>query len=139
MAEGLYSNTQPFTNYVSTVHSAPSFNPNPHTKTPYLNNFHANKYVASGLKGIYKFSDWLHLRAEIYAFAPVREIVEAKNYVAIYNEQQFSKVNFMGAGALVFRSALGPVSFSLNYYEKSQTKVFAMLNFGYILFNRKGY
>lgn len=139
MTEGVYSNKHPFSNYVSTVLSAPSFNPIPHSKTIYLNNFHANKYVASGIKGIFKFSDWLHFRGEIYGFAPVREIVEAKNYVAIYNDQQFSRVSFMGTGALVFQSALGPVSLSVNYYEKSQTKMFVMLNFGYILFNRKGY
>jgi NTE family protein len=45
----------------------------------------------------------------------------------------------MGTGALVFQSAIGPISFSVNYYDKSQTKLFAMLNVGYILFNRKGY
>lgn len=139
MAEGVYSNKHPFSNYVSTVLSAPSFNPIPHSKTIYLNNFHANKYVASGIKGIFRFSDWLHFRGEIYGFAPVREIIEAKNYVAIYNDKQFSKINFMGTGALVFQSALGPVSLSVNLYDKSQANAFVMLNFGYILFNRKGY
>ena len=139
LAEVVYSNKKPFSNYVSTILSAPSFNPIPHSKTVYLNNFHANKYVASGIKGIYKFSDWLHLRAEVYGFAPVREIIEAENYIAVYNDEQFSRINFMGTGALVFHSALGPISISASYYEKSQTKVFAMLSFGYILFNRKGY
>jgi len=139
LGEGVYSNKEPFSNYVSTVLSAPSFDPIPHSKTIYLNNFHANKYLASGIKGIFKFSDWLHLRAEVYGFLPVNEIREADNYKAVYNLQQFTKVKLMGTGALVFQSALGPVSFSVSYYDKSQTKVFAMLNFGYILFNRKGY
>jgi len=139
MAEGVYSNKKPFSNYVSTILSAPSFNPIPHSKTIYLNNFHANKYVASGLKGIFKLSDQLHFRTEAYAFVPVREILETTNYIALYNENQFSTINFMGSGALVFQSAIGPISLSVNYYEKSQTKFFAMLNIGYILFNRKGY
>ncbi len=139
MAEGVYSNKKPFSNYVSTILSAPSFNPIPHSKTIYLNNFHANKYVASGLKGIFKLSDQLHFRTEAYAFVPVREILETTNYIALYNEKQFSTINFMGSGALVFQSAIGPISLSVNYYEKSQTKIFAMLNIGYILFNRKGY
>jgi NTE family protein len=139
MAEGVYSNKMPFSNYVSTTLAAPVFNPIPHSKTIYLNNFHANKYLASGFKGIFKFSDWLHFRGEVYGFAPVREIVEAENYSAAYNLEQFSKIEFMGTGALVFQSALGPISLSVNCYEKSQTKLFAMLNFGYILFNRKGY
>lgn len=139
MAEGVYSNKQPFSNYMATVLSAPSFDPIPHSKTIYLNNFHANKYLASGLKGIFEISDQLHLRTEVYGFVPVREITEGSNNLAFYNPDQFSSIKFMASGALVFQSALGPVSFSLNYYDKSQTKFFAMLNFGYILFNKKGY
>lgn len=139
MGEGVYSNKGPFSNYVATVLSAPSFNPLPHSKTIYLENYHANKYLASGLKGILRFSDWLHFRAEIYGFLPVREIMEGENYVAVYNPKQFSNVRLMGSGAVVFQSALGPISFSVNYYDKSQTRLFAMLNIGYILFNRKGY
>ncbi len=139
MAEGVYSNKKPFTNYVSTILSAPSFNPIPHSKTLYLNKFHANKYTAAGVKTIFKFSDQLHLRAEVYGFAPIREIVEAPNYIALYNSEKYSTINFMGTGALVYQSAIGPVSFSVNYYEKNQTKFFAMFSIGYILFNRKGY
>jgi NTE family protein len=139
MAEGVYSNQKPFSNYVSTILSAPSFNPIPHSKTIYLNNFHANKYLASGIKGIFKLSDGFHIRAEAYGFAPVNEIMETTNNMAVYDENNFSTIKFMGSGALVFQSALGPISFSVNYYDKSQTKFFAMLNIGYILFNRKGY
>lgn len=139
MAEGVYSDKKPFSNYVSTILSAPSFNPIPHSKTIYLNKFHANKYLASGIKILFKISGQVHFRAEAYGFAPVSEIVEAKNYIAVYNDNKFTTVNFMGSGAFVYQSALGPISLSLNYYDKSQTKFFAMLNFGYILFNRKGY
>jgi NTE family protein len=139
MAEGVYSNKKPFTNYVSTILSAPSFNPIPHSKTLYLNKFHANKYTAAGVKTVFKISDQFHLRAEAYGFAPIREIVEAPNYIALYNSEKYSTINFMGTGALVYQSAIGPVSFSVNYYEKNQTKFFAMFSIGYILFNRKGY
>lgn len=139
MTEGVYSNKKPFSNYVSTVLAAPTFNPIPHSKTIYLNKFHANKYVASGIKTIFKVSDQFHFRAEAYGFVPIREIVETDNFVAVYDEDYYSSINFMGSGAFVFQSALGPISFSVNYYEKSQTKFFAMFNIGYILFNRKGY
>lgn len=139
MAEGVYSNKKPFSNYVSTVLSAPTFNPTPHSKTVYLNGFHATKYVASGIKGIFVFSDALHFRAEAYGFVPTSKIMEANNHIAVYSDNTFSSIKFMGSGALVFQSAIGPISFSVNYYDKSQTKFFAMLNIGYIMFNRKGY
>lgn len=139
LAEGVYSNKKTFSNYVSTVLSAPSFNPIPHSKTIFLNNFHADKYVASGIKGIIKFSDQLHFRAEAYGFAPLNEIIETNNYIAVYKVDKFPTIKFMGSGSLVYQSALGPISFSVNYYDKSQTKFFAMFNVGYILFNRRGY
>lgn len=139
LAEGMYSNKKPFSNYVSTILSAPAFNPIPHSKTIYLNNFHSNKYLASGLKTIVKLSDQLHFRAETYGFAPLREITEANNHQAVYSNKYFSTLNFMGTGAFIFQSAVGPVSFSLNYYDNSRSKWYAMFSFGYILFNRKGY
>ncbi len=139
MAEGVYSNKKPFTNYVSTTLAAPSFNPLPHSKTIFLDKFRANKYVASGIKGIFKLSDPLHFRVEAYGFAPVEEIMETTNYKAAYNPDKFTSLKFMGSAAFVFQSAIGPISLSVNYYDKSQTKVFAMLNIGYILFNRKGF
>jgi len=139
MGEGVVSNKKPFSNYVSTVLSAPSFNPLPHSKTIYLNRFHANKYIASGVKAICTISDHIHFRAEAYGFVPVREILEANNYIAVYDENKFSSAHFMGSAGIVLQSALGPISLSVNYYEKSQTKFFAMFNIGYVLFNRKGY
>ena len=139
MGEGLLSNKNTFSNYVSTVLSAPSFEPFPHSKTIYLNRFHANNYLASGLKGIFKISDQLHFRTEVYGFAPIHEIQEIDNFNASYSDQSFPTLKFMSSSAFVYQTAIGPVSFSLNYYDKSQTRFFAMLNFGYILFNRKGY
>lgn len=139
MAEGVYSNKKPFTNYVSTILSAPAFAPIPHSKTMYLNRFHANKYLAGGIKTVFNLSDQLHFRAEAYGFVPIREIMEAPNYVAVYNPEKLSSIKFMGTGAFVYQSAIGPISLSVNYYEKNQTRLFAMFNIGYILFNRKGY
>lgn len=139
MAEGIYSNKKPFSNYVSTVLSAPSFDPIPHSKTLYLNNFHANKYVASGIKILFNLTEHMHFRAEAYGFAPLVEIKEAENYQAAYNELNINSLDFMGTGALVYQSGIGPISLSVNYYEKNQSKVYAMFSIGYILFNRKGY
>jgi NTE family protein len=139
LAEGVFSNKKPFLNYMSTILAAPAFSPVPHSKTLFLNNFHANKYLASGVKGIFRFSDQLHFRAEVYGFAPVREVLEGPNNVAIYSNDQFPVVSFMGTGALVYQSAIGPVSLALNYYEKNQAKVYGMITIGYILFNRRGY
>lgn len=139
MTEGVYSNRKVSNNYVSTVLSAPAFEPLPHSKTIFLNNFSANKYIAAGTKVLFKVNDQLHFRLEGYGFVPIRRIMENDNYVASYDEKAYSTINFIGSAAAVYHTKLGPISFSLNYYEKQDAKVYALLNFGYILFNKRGY
>ena len=43
-----------------------------------------------------------------------------------------------GMAALVHHTGFGPVSIAINYYEKPGTKLYFTLNFGYILFNKRG-
>ncbi|HBL77973.1 MAG: hypothetical protein A2W90_01295 [Bacteroidetes bacterium GWF2_42_66] len=138
-AEGVYSNRKVSNNFVSTLLFAPAFEPLPHSKTVFLNHYRANKYLAVGAKGIFKLGDQLHFRLEAYGFVPIRSILEVEDYKAQYNPSRYSNINFIGAAAAVYHTKLGPISLSLNYYDKEDTKLYALLNFGYILFNKKGY
>ncbi|MDX9880740.1 MAG: patatin-like phospholipase family protein [Prolixibacteraceae bacterium] len=139
MAEGVYSTRKVSNNYVSTLLFAPAFEPLPHSKTIFLDQYRANKYLAAGAKGIFKVSDQLHFRVEAYGFVPVRTILEGVDYKAYYNPLSFSDINFIGAAAAVYHTKLGPISLSFNYYDKENTRLYALLNFGYILFNKRGY
>ncbi len=139
MGEGVFSNRKVSNNFVSTVLAAPAFEPLPHSKTVFIESFRANKYLAAGVKAIYKTSDQFHFRFEGYAFAPIKEIHEGDKFTAFYNPDSFKSINFIGSAAAVLHTKLGPLSFSLNYYEKEDTKFYALINFGYILFNKRGY
>ncbi len=139
MAEAVYSNRKVSNNFVSTMLFAPAFEPLPHSKTVFLDQYRANKYLAAGAKGIFKLSDQLHLRLEAYGFVPIRTIMEGEDYKAYYNEARYSDINFIGSAAAVLHTKMGPISFSINYYDKEDTKLYALLNFGYILFNKRGY
>ena len=137
--EGVYSNRKISNNYVSTLLFAPAFEPLPHSKTIFLDQYRANKYLAAGVKGIFKFSDQLHFRLEAYGFVPIRSILEGENYQAYYNPSRYSDLNFIGSASAVLHTKLGPVSLSLNYYDKEDPRFYAVLNFGYIMFNKKSY
>ncbi len=139
MAESVYSNKKVFNNYQSTVLSSPAFTPTPYSQTLFLNKFRATKYVASGLKSIIKLNNQLHLRLEGYGFVPIRNINLSDNFKAEYGAKTYKDLNFMGLGGLVYHSALGPVSLTLNYFEKEDTKLYVVFSFGYVLFNKKGY
>ena len=138
-SEAVYSNRKISNNYVSTLLFAPAFEPLPHSKTVFLSQYRANKYLVLGTKGILKLSDQFHFRLETYGFIPVRSILEGADYKAYYNPSRYSNISFIGSAAAVFHTKLGPVSLSVNYYDKEDTKFYALLNFGYILFNKRGY
>ena len=137
--EGSFNNKKFFSNYTSSVITAPAFNPTPNSKSLFIQNFRANQYLAVGGKVIYKINDDLHLRTEAYGFAPVQRLEAGENYIARYNEKIFSRVYLMGMGALVYQTPVGPVSVEMNYYDKPGDKWFFSVNFGYMLFNKRGF
>ena len=136
--EGAISSKDIFTTYKATMLSAPGFSPTPHSKSLFLSNFHANNYMASGLKAIYKFSPAMHFRVEGYAFVPINEVVESADHTPIKNDKFFNNYYLQGMTSLVYQTGIGPISLSLNYYEKEGTDLYLTLNFGYILFNKRG-
>jgi NTE family protein len=56
------------------------------------------------------------------------------------NQSKFIENYYLqGMAALVFHTGVGPLSLSLNYYEKQDTQLYFLLSFGYILFNKRGF
>lgn len=138
LAEGVLSNKELFQNYRSTMLAAPAFYPTPHSKSLFLENFRSNNYVAGGLKALFHFNPDIHLRIEGYGFVPIKEELETNNFSVIKNSKTFENYYLQGLAALVYQTGVGPISLSLNYYEKEDTNFYLLLNFGYILFNKRG-
>jgi NTE family protein len=136
--EASISNKDLFKTFRSAKLSAPGFQPTPHSKSLFIEQFHSNNFLAGGLKTIFKFSPEMHLRMEGYAFLPIKEELLGENLMVYKNDQIFENYYLQGAAALVYQTGVGPVSLSVNYYEKEDTKVYVTLNFGYILFNKRG-
>ncbi|MCY1723146.1 patatin-like phospholipase family protein [Prolixibacteraceae bacterium Z1-6] len=136
--EGVLSNKDLFRNYKSGMLSAPGFTPTPHSKSLFISHFHASNYIAGGLNVIYNFSPDMHLRVEGYGFVPINEIIENEDLSASRTTDFFYNYYLQGMASLVYQTGIGPVSLSLNYYDKENTNFYLTLNFGYILFNRRG-
>lgn len=137
--EGVLSNKDPFKNYRSTMLSAPGYYPTPHSRSLFIENFHSNNFVAGGLKAILHLSPAMHLRLEGHTFMPIKEELPTPELTTTVSDKFFRNYYLQGMGALVYHTGIGPASLSLNYYDKSDTKLYLTLNFGYILFNRRGY
>jgi NTE family protein len=70
---------------------------------------------------------------------PVKEVLQNSDYTPYTNSNPFENYYLQGMGALVYQTGIGPVSFMLNYYEKENSQFYFTLNFGYILFNKRGF
>ena len=139
--ELLASNKTYFRNYFSSLITAPSFTPTPHSKTIYLENYRANNFLAVGIKPIFMISERLNLRLEAYVFAPYEKILKTEPYSRIYtahSSETFSYAHFTGNLTLVYNTPFGPISLSANYYETDNIKMYYMFHFGYIMFNKRG-
>jgi len=137
-AEAVFSNKNHFQNYRSTLLAAPGYYPTPNSKTMFIENFHANNYLAGGLKLLWHFTSSLHLRLEGHGFVPLKEEQKNDDLTAFNNSKIFNRYYLQGMAAMVYHTGLGPISLSFNYYEKPNTKFYLSLNFGYTVFNKRG-
>ena len=140
--EGVYSGQSLFHNYTSSILRAPSFQPNPESKTLFLESFRAYKYGALGQRIILNLRKNVDLRFEGYLFHPYQSIVKQDNTVSLGDE--FDKIYSIATATLVYHSPLGPLSLSTNYYhntpeiaQESKTPLTFFFHFGYILFNKR--
>lgn len=134
LLEGVAS-TQPFMrNHVSTLISAPAFQPIPESRTFFINAHRGHNYVSGGIRLVGELSKSLEVRAEGYVFNPFGRIETDDFGETIYKWENTQY--YIASSSLVFHSPLGPLAFQVNYYDQKEKPWSVVLNFGYIIFNR---
>lgn len=136
LLEGVYSNQPRFSNYTATILSAPAFTPTPESQTLFLEKFRAFSYMAGGIRNIIAIKKSIEFRLEGYIFQPYEEIQRNPDFTANIGKP-FSNRFFMASSAIVLNSPVGPLSFSINYYDKEPEPFSFLFHFGYILFNKR--
>ncbi len=136
LGELVLSNQETFTNYTATMLSAPAFHPVPESKTKFSPAYRAHSFAATGFRNIFLLRRNLDFRLEAYAFLPYRPILQDDNFHAQYGSM-YSRVNLAGSAAMVFHTPVGPLSLSLNYFDRNEDPFSVLLNLGYIIFNPK--
>jgi NTE family protein len=135
-AEAVYSTQSFFSNYKSTILSAPAFNPTPESNTFFIDAYRAHNYFAGGIKAITSPFRTLDVRFEAYIFQPVNAIRDDGFGKAVY-APNFLYRYFSGLAALVYHSPIGPVSLGVNYYDQNENAFSPFFHIGYIIFNKK--
>ncbi len=135
-SEFYLSNQEFFNNYTSSILSARGFEPIPESKTLFLPNYRAFNYGALGLKTVIPVMRNLDFRMEAYLLQPYRQISQDFLTRKAVFGKEFENRSFIGSSSLVYFSPVGPLSLSVNYYDRTRDSFSVFLNFGYIIFNR---
>lgn len=133
--EGVVSNQPVFQNYFGTIIHAPAFHPIQDSHSLILQNFRSFSYAGLGLRNVITMYNRVDFRLEGYVFKPFRYIQEGLNQKAIVSDD-LKTVFFAGTAGLVYHSPLGPISFSLNYYDDEENQLGVLLHVGFLLFNK---
>ncbi|MEI6456794.1 MAG: hypothetical protein WCO93_10950, partial [bacterium] len=136
-AEGSISNQPLFANYTSSVLYAPAFQPIPESQTMFLPAYRALNYAGFGLKMVLRIYKKIEYRLEGYVYQPYQQIKSNDLDHTAYLGPPFSYRSYIASTSLVYNSPLGPVSFSVNYFDKAPEPFMLNFNFGYIIFNRR--
>jgi NTE family protein len=131
------SNRAPGNNLTSSLINSYKFEPTPFSKQLFSRAHRANSYLGGGLIPVWESTSSLNIRGGVYLFAPVRRLTENYAGELVYSGM-FPDLNLTAELALVYHTPVGPLSGGLNYFSGEPKKLFYFLNFGYILFNRKG-
>ena len=134
--EGLASTQGFFNNYTASILSAPAFQPTPESKTIFLESYRAHQFLAGGIKTLFNIRNNFDLRVESYVFLPYRSIGRSPDLRASYGSV-FSNWHYIATVAAVYQTPLGPLSISVNYYDKRKESFSLLFHFGYILFNER--
>ena len=134
-AELLLSNQSFFNNYTSSILASPAFEPILESKTLFLPKYRAYNYGAVGIKFVVNLYRKIDLRVEGYLFQPYQEILSDENMKPVYGKE-FAYRSVIASSSLVWHSPLGPLSVSLNYYDRSYDNLSLFFNFGFIIFNK---
>lgn len=133
LLQGVLSNQEPFFNYFGTIINAPAFNPLQDSPSLILENYRSFNYAAAGWRGIYNFTSKLEWRTEAYLYKPFETITQNTTQRAVIDESL--ELYMIASSGIVYHSIIGPVSFSVNYYNDKQNELGVIVHFGFLLFN----
>ena len=134
LVEGAYSSQGYMTNYLGTLINLPSFNPLQDSRTLLLQNFRSYSYASLGLMNILSITSNLDFRAEGYVYKPFEQL-NLSSDGRLGRSTDLEQLYLACTAGLVLRSPIGPISFSVNYYDDNETQWGALLHVGYLLFN----
>lgn len=130
--------TQPrFTNQYVTAMTGPMFRPTVLSRTLFMPEYHSRSFVGLGVMPVVNFIDKVfYLKTYAYMYIP-QEVFHNNGKWVKTNQLwgQFKmRSEYIFGGSLVYQTAIGPASFTVEKYSTGPKNWHFVLNFGYLLF-----
>jgi NTE family protein len=123
-----------FRNYTSTTLFMPVYTPVYEMGTIYQAAYRPAGFAAFGMRNVFTVSKNIDLRAEGFLMAPFRELSSNSSQQAIKSDL-FPALHYILSSSFVYKTPIGPLSATLNYYD-DETPLSFFVNIGFIIFNR---
>lgn len=131
--EGVVTNHPSFSTEMATLLSLPSYRPVTHAEMIFMPDFSARRFVAGGLMPTFDLLPNFFLRTG--CFAMCRE----RRYFSPFGAATDERMHYILNAALVYHTAVGPVSLSCTKYDLSnRNNMYLTFNFGYAIFAPRG-
>ena len=121
-----------YDSYTASVVQAPAFTPTQYSRGIFLPSFRSNSYVAGGIVPIFNIMDNLQLRTELYAFSPMRRMLQSDGDRARYGDW-FGTIDFMGEAAVVYNFPFASISVYGNYINEPKSRWNFGVSFGFFI------
>ncbi len=123
-----------FANINGTLLNSPTYHPTFESSSLILKNFRSPAFIAAGLKYQFTIYKNFQFRAEGHAFKPFVKWGDSE--MGVSRSQIVPDYHLAGMGSLIYRTPVGPISFSAHYYD-DENPFFVLLNIGFLMFNEK--
>lgn len=133
------SNHPNFANRLATALTQPAFTPTPLSQTVYMPEYRSSAYLGVGISPTFKFlaSGNLYLTTYAYAFMPKEIVYENSQWQRLSLRNFRDHARFIFGGSLVYQTAIGPASLTLEKYSTGRENWNIMFNFGFAIFGKQ--
>lgn len=135
-AEAVYTNKPNFTTYKSNLLSTSVFYPLQDSKSLFIENLRADKFIGAGIKNVYSLRKNIDFRLEGHIFQPFKE-VNLEGLQQTKFGDLFADRSFIGNAGFIYHTPVGPIGLNLNYYDNTPKKFGFLFHLGYLLYNKR--
>lgn len=124
-------------NFLNSKIHAHAFAPTPATKNYFNMAFRSDNYLAVGCIPMWKPIKLIQVRCDLYAFMPVRQLIDNGRFNNAYYQGWFQPIRFLGEMAVICNLPFASISFYGNYMSSPARNWNFGISFG-LLFKAPG-